>query len=103
MKILVLNSGSSSQKACLYEIGEILPENPPACLWEGKIEFRERTAAISVKDVHGTKQTEEIQSSARDQAVRRLLSTLTEGKLRALFSISEIEAVGHHVVHSGPV
>ena len=39
MKILVLNSGSSSQKACLYEIAETLPDNPPACLWEGKIEW----------------------------------------------------------------
>jgi acetate kinase len=37
MKILVLNSGSSSQKACLYEIGETLPDDPPACLWERKI------------------------------------------------------------------
>ena len=38
MKILVLNSGSSSQKACLYEIGATLPEDPPACLWERKVE-----------------------------------------------------------------
>src|SRR5215471_12960297 len=38
MKILVLNSGSSSQKACLYEIGEMLPDDPPPCLWERKIE-----------------------------------------------------------------
>jgi len=102
MKILVLNSGSSSQKACLYEIGEVLPENPPACLWEGKIEFSEGTAAISVKNAQGAKQTEEVQSSSREQAVRRLLSTLTEDKLRALSSISEIVAVGHRVVHGGP-
>src|SRR5215471_4956370 len=39
MKILVLNSGSSTQKACLYEIGETLPDDPPACLWERKIEW----------------------------------------------------------------
>jgi acetate kinase len=35
MKILVLNSGSSSQKICLYQLGENLPDNPPGCLWEG--------------------------------------------------------------------
>src|SRR5271165_2174620 len=40
MKILVLNSGSSSQKACLYEIGETLPNHPSACLWEGRIDPR---------------------------------------------------------------
>jgi acetate kinase len=39
MKILVLNSGSSTQKACLFEIGETLPDDPPACLWERKIEW----------------------------------------------------------------
>src|SRR5262245_7539525 len=39
MKILVLNSGSSSQKACLYEIGDALPENPPVPLWKGRIEW----------------------------------------------------------------
>jgi acetate kinase len=39
MKILVLNSGSSTQKACLFEIGETLPDDPPGCLWERKIEW----------------------------------------------------------------
>jgi len=39
MKVLVLNSGSSSEKACLYEIGQMLPDDPPACLWERKIEW----------------------------------------------------------------
>jgi acetate kinase len=38
MKILVLNSGSSSQKTSLFNIGETLPDDPPAPLWEGKIE-----------------------------------------------------------------
>ena len=47
MKILVLNSGSSSQKTCLYEIGETLPVDPPACLWEGKIEWDGDDAASS--------------------------------------------------------
>jgi len=46
MKILVLNSGSSSQKACLYEIGDTLPDHPPVPLWEGKIEWTADTAAV---------------------------------------------------------
>ena len=36
MKVLVLNSGSSSLKACLYEIGEALPIHPPAPALGGK-------------------------------------------------------------------
>ncbi|TMQ27028.1 MAG: acetate kinase, partial [Nitrospirae bacterium] len=39
MKILVLNSGSSSQKSCLYEVKNTLPEHPPVPAWEGKIEW----------------------------------------------------------------
>jgi acetate kinase len=102
MKILVLNSGSSSQKACLYEIGATLPDHPPTCLWEGKVEFGGDTAAIAVKNSQGVAQKEQIQVSSRAQVVRRLLSTLSDGKVRALASVSEIDAVGHRIVHGGP-
>ena len=102
MKILVLNSGSSSQKACLYEIGATLPEHPPACLWEGKAEFGRDTADIVVKNSEGVAQKEQIQFSSREQVVEHLLSTLSDGKVRVLASVSEIDAVGHRVVHGGP-
>src|SRR5262245_12779750 len=102
MKILVLNSGSSSQKACLYEIGATLPDHPPACLWEGKVEFGGGTAAITVKNSHTVVQKEQVQVSSREQVVKHLLSTLIGGKARALSSLSEINLVGHRVVHGGP-
>jgi len=101
MKILVLNSGSSSQKACLYEIGATVPDHPPACLWEGKVEFGGDTAAVSVKNSHGVAQKETVQIFSRDQIVKHLLNTLIEGKVRALASLSDIDAVGHRVVHGG--
>ena len=100
MKILVLNSGSSSQKACLYEIGETLPDRPPACLWEGKIEWGGDTATIAVKNSKGIVQEEQLTVSSREQAIRHLLRTLLTGKTIA--SASEIDAVGHRVVHGGP-
>jgi acetate kinase len=102
MKILVLNSGSSSQKACLYEVGETLPDHPPACLWEGRVEFGDGLAAIIVKNSEGNSQREQIQAPSREQVVRHLLSTLTNGEVGALASLSEIDAVGHRVVHGGP-
>ena len=101
MKILVLNSGSSSQKACLYEIAGALPDRPPASLWEGKVEFGSDTSTIVVNS-RGVIRTEQIQASSRDQVIRHLLSTLSDGKVRALTSLSEIDAVGHRVVHGGP-
>jgi acetate kinase len=100
MKILVLNSGSSSQKACLYEIGETLPDRPPACLWEGKIEWGGDTATIAVKNSKGIVQKEQLTVPSREQAIRHLLRTLLTGKTIA--SASEIDAVGHRVVHGGP-
>src|SRR5215475_1629142 len=101
MKILVLNSGSSSQKACLYEIGETLPKHAPPCLWEAKVEFGVDTAAIAVKNSHGIVQKETVQAASREQIVKRLLNTLTTGKVQALTCLSEIDAVGHRVVHGG--
>jgi acetate kinase len=101
MKILVLNSGSSSQKACLYEIGAALPDHPPTCLWEGKVEFGRDIATVAVKDSHGIVQREQIPASSREQVVKRLLNTLSDGKVRALASLSEIDVVGHRVVHGG--
>jgi acetate kinase len=102
MKILVFNSGSSSQKACVYEIGAALPDHPPAPLWEGKVEFGGGTAAIAIKDSQGVVRKETIQVSSREQVIRRLLDTLSDGQGRALASLSEIDAVGHRVVHGGP-
>ncbi|HVI10057.1 MAG TPA: acetate kinase [Candidatus Binatia bacterium] len=102
MKILVLNSGSSSQKACLYEIGETLPAQPADCLWQGTVEFGSESASLAVQNSKGASQKEEIQASSRADAVRRLLGTLTTGSAHTLASFSEIHAVGHRVVHGGP-
>ena len=101
MKILVLNSGSSSQKACLYEISKTLPDHPPACLWEGSIEWGNGIATVAVKNSRGDVQKEQLQFSSRQQLVSHLLSTLTSGKAPAVASVSEIDVVGHRIVHGG--
>lgn len=101
MKILVLNSGSSSQKACLYEIGETVPENPLVPLWQGKIEWIADTSVIAVKTSREVTFKEQVPVSSRDQVIRRLLHTITEGQTRAIAFASEINAVGHRVVHGG--
>ena len=102
MKILVLNSGSSSQKACLYEIGGTIPMRPPAPLWEGRIEWGSDTAAISVKNSRGVVLREELSISSRESVIRHLLRTMRDGEARAISSNSDIDAVAHRVVHGGP-
>lgn len=101
MKILVLNSGSSSQKSCLYEVGEALPEHPPVPAWEGKIEWDGDHANIQVRNAHGAKLEDRVKVDSRRHAIEQLLNSLWTGKARVVSSPSEIGVVGHRVVHGG--
>lgn len=91
MKILVLNSGSSSQKAFIYEIEDPLPVHPPASLWEGRIEWHGDTAVASVRSGNGTVQKKQVNVTSREQVLRLVIG-----------SPSDIDAVGHRIVHGGP-
>src|SRR5271169_3590991 len=76
MKILVLNSGSSNQKACLYEIGDALPESAPLPLWEGRIEWNGDTAAITVRNSKGMVRKKKLKSLSCELVLKDLLATL---------------------------
>ena len=102
MKVLVLNSGSSSQKSCLYEIGDALPVNPPACVWEGKVEWVDDGVRYSIKNSRGDTARDVAATTSRGEAIRRLLETLWSGKTQVISGPSEIDIVGHRVVHGGP-
>ena len=101
MKILVLNSGSSSQKSALYEISDFPPENPPTPLWEGKIESNGDQTDIQVKNSVGAQLHAHVKVSSRANAIEQLLDTLWNGKLRVVSTLSEIDVVGHRIVHGG--
>lgn len=102
MKILVLNSGSSSQKSCLYEIGDALPDDPPARLWEATIEWNGESAKVEIKNAKGFSQTHQTKVSSRVQAIEQMLDTLWNGEASVVESPSKIDVVGHRVVHGGP-
>src|ERR1700737_4435894 len=101
MKILVLNSGSSSQKSCLYELDNPLPESPPMPLWEGKVEWQDNRAVLEVRSAAGITWKEEKTIGSRPEATERLLDALTFGKARVLDDRSEISVVGHRIVNGG--
>jgi acetate kinase len=101
MKILVLNSGSSSQKSCLYDIGKTLPAHPPAPIWEGKIEWNDDHADIQAHNSLGAQLKNSVKVASRSDAIEHLLDTLWTGELRVLSAPSEIDVVGHRVVHGG--
>jgi hypothetical protein len=69
MKILVLNSGSSSQKSCLYEIGDSVPNDRPPCQWEDKIEWDDEVTEIALKNVKGAVRKERTKVGSRAEAV----------------------------------
>ena len=102
MKVLVLNSGSSSQKSCVYEIGDALPDNPPACVWQGKVEWVNERVHYSIKNSRGDTVDDQAAVTSRGEAVKRLLDALWSGKTQAISGPAEIDVVGHRVVHGGP-
>ncbi len=102
MKILVLNSGSSSQKSCLYEIGNALPDDPPARLWEATIEWRGGSAKVEIRNAKGFARTQQTEATARAKVVESVLDTMWNGEASVVDSPSKIDVVGHRVVHGGP-
>ena len=101
MKILVLNSGSSSQKSALYEIPGALPEHPPVPAWEGKIEWDGNHADIQAQNSQGAQLKGHVNIASRSDATDQLMDTLWNGKLSVVSSGSEIDVVGHRIVHGG--
>jgi acetate kinase len=104
MKILVLNAGSSSQKSCLYEIpGDTLPQEAPQPIWESKVDWthRQGVAEVEVKTATGRILQEEIKANSQSAVIAHLLATLTQGNTKVINNLSEIDVVGHRVVHGG--
>ena len=101
MKILVLNSGSSSQKSNLYEIGPDLPASPPVPLWEAKIEWEGEDAKTRVHTSRGGTVEDRVKVASHAQAIEQLLDTLWKGSASVLSSPEEVDVAGHRVVHGG--
>jgi acetate kinase len=107
MKILVLNSGSSSEKCCVYEIADKVPALAPKPLWAAEIEWSGSgpggagTANLEIADVSGAVRRESLPIESRRQALEHLLNSLREGPAAAVNSFSEIGVVGHRIVHGG--
>ncbi len=101
MKILVLNSGSSSQKSALYEISGALPEHPPAPAWQGQIQWDGKHAEIQVQNSTGANRKHRLQVQSRHHAIEELLSSLWSGDARVVSAASEIDVAGHRIVHGG--
>ena len=95
MKILVINAGSSSIK---YQLFEMPGRN---ILAKGMVERISSPDAQLVHSCNGQKHVAQVAAPDHDAGMDVILSTLADEIIGAVSNISEIQAVGHRVVHGG--
>jgi acetate kinase len=107
MNLLVLNSGSGSHKCSLFSIGKVLPVEPLEPIWKAVImatdpgsTAQELSLTIECKGRKKESKTlpSDLSSMKRGEY---LLNRLEEDKSSVLKGNSQIDAVGHRVVHGG--
>jgi acetate kinase len=102
MKILVLNSGSSSQKTALFDL-QGSSQEPQFPLWQAEIEWQGSGASVTIQGLAGKAQEKlQIKDNNRTTILMQTMETLWSGKSPVVAFTSEIKIVGHRVVHGGP-
>jgi len=95
MKVLVLNTGSSSLKYSLFEAdGESL-------LGDGIADWSRQPARLTVRCPGRPDVSSALTLAHHGDAVDRVLEALTQGPSPLLRNLTEIAAVGHRIVHGG--
>lgn len=95
MKVLVINAGSSSLKYQLFEMpqGTVLAKGLVERIGEARTRLSHR--------YNNHSHEEELRAENHEEAMSVVLGALTHPAYGVLSQISEIEAVGHRVVHGG--
>ena len=101
MKILVLNSGSSSQKSALFELGPESVDDPIPPLWEGKLEWSNDLARLHIRNPAGMEIRSEEKAAERSVILENMLANLWRGPAAVLGGPEEVSIVGHRIVHGG--
>jgi acetate kinase len=95
MKVLVCNAGSSSLKFSLFEAeGELL-------LAEGGIDWTTKPTRLVFRRRGQQEVRDELKLEKHNDAVARILDDLQADPSAPLPVLSELQAVGHRVVHGG--
>lgn len=103
MKILIFNAGSSTHKSSLYDIGQTLPQDPSAPLWEADADWGQNQGQTELKvKANGQTVKTQLKTDDREEVIKELLQTLWTGETRVIESLNDVAVVGHRVVHGGP-
>lgn len=96
MKVLVLNAGSSSLKFTLYAMAN------EQVLAKGLVErLGLENPQLIYKHSDGREIRETLSIKNHTEALRSICAKLTDKEIGVLSSLSEVQAVGHRVVHGG--
>ena len=95
MKILVLNCGSSSIKYALYDMSD------KSVITSGGIEKIGMSDSFITIKLNGEKHKIEHPISEHTAGVEYIFEVLTQGDYAVLKNLSELDAVGHRMVHGG--
>lgn len=98
MKILVLNSGSSSVK---YKLIDLEGKNDTTLAEGGVEKIGLEGGFLKFKKADGSKATDMLGLTDHQGAVKAILAKLTDPVDGCIRSFDEIDAVGHRVVHGG--
>jgi acetate kinase len=102
MKILVLNSGSSTQKSALFDLEQNSSAGPLPPLWEGKLEWDGDKEELHIRNHAGAETRNQAKAGVHRASVAAMLDNLWSGPSAVLKSAREIAAAGHRIVHGGP-
>lgn len=102
LKVLVFNSGSSSQKSALFELERNAAADPISALWEGKLQWDGDKEELHIRSQSGQEIRKEGKSGVHRAALAAMLENLWSGSTAVLKSGDEIAVIGHRIVHGGP-
>src|SRR5260370_30813731 len=98
MKILVLNSGSSSQKSALFDLGPEISDDPVTPLWEGKLQWDGDKEELHIRNHSGQEIRRQEKAGVHRASIATMLENLRSGSTAVLKSDSEIAIVRHRLV-----
>jgi acetate kinase len=105
MKVLVINGGSSSLKCWFSDLPNgALPPTAPHPRWSARADWSHHTgiAKIQIERSDGATLNRQLKVDAPVAVLEPVLETLWNGAAQVVGRASEIDVVGHRIVHGGP-
>jgi len=104
MRILILNGGSSTLKAQLFDVNAAaLPSDAPAPTWEARADWSREATQAELRAHNASGADVESKQAIREPAdvFDKVLEALWSGAAAVITGPDAVDAVGHRVVHGG--